>query len=77
MHDRGPQPSLGASLDIGDIQEALRNRDSLVEGVSNALQQRQDEEDISTGDIINLKNETNTKLDAPSAMPRCRSPSRG
>ena len=48
-------------LDIGDIQEALKNHDSWMEDVSNMLQKRQENEDNK--DIINLKNEMNTKLD--------------
>merc|ERR1711907_833688 len=47
-------------LDIGDIQEALKNHDSWMEDVSNTLQQK---EENLTEDIINLKNEMNTKLD--------------
>merc|ERR1711933_466740 len=50
-------------LDIGDIQEALKNHDSWMEGVSNTLQQMQEKEENLTEDIINLKNEMNTKLD--------------
>merc|ERR1719217_643560 len=48
-------------LDIGDIQEALKNHDSWMEDVSNTLQQVKEEN--LTEDIINLKNEMNTKLD--------------
>merc|ERR1719272_1606792 len=43
-------------LDIGDIQEALKNHDSWMEDVSNTLQQMQEKEE-------NLKDEMNTKLD--------------
>merc|ERR1712070_914418 len=50
-------------LDIGDIQEALKNHDSWMEDVSNTLQQMQEKEENLTEDIINLKNEMNTKLD--------------
>ncbi|CAK8990083.1 unnamed protein product [Durusdinium trenchii] len=50
-------------LDIGDIQEALKNHDSWMEDVSNTLQQMQEKEDNTTEDLINLKNEFNTKLD--------------
>merc|ERR1719183_1097445 len=46
-------------LDIGDIQEALKNHDSWMEDVSNTLQQMQEKEE----DLINLKNEMNAKLD--------------
>merc|ERR1719178_593376 len=48
-------------LDIGDIQEALKNHDSWMEDVSNTLQQMKEEN--LTEDLINLKNEMNTKLD--------------
>merc|ERR1712176_1530428 len=44
-------------LDIGDIQEALKNHDSWMEDVSNTLQQMQEKEENLTEDIINLKNE--------------------
>eukprot|EP00438_Fugacium_kawagutii_P005811 Skav230514 [mRNA] locus=scaffold4943:23933:34986:+ [translate_table: standard] len=44
-------------LDIGDIQEALKNHDSWMEDVSNTLQQMQEKEDNTTEDLINLKNE--------------------
>merc|ERR1711933_334278 len=50
-------------LDIGDIQEALKNHYSWMEDVSNTLQQMQEKEENLTEDIINLKNEMNTKLD--------------
>ncbi|CAK9019197.1 Pyrimidine-specific ribonucleoside hydrolase RihB, partial [Durusdinium trenchii] len=50
-------------LDIGDIQEALKNHDSWMEDVSNTLQQMQEKEENLTEDIINLKNEMCTKLD--------------
>lgn len=50
-------------LDIGDIQEALKNNDSWMEDVSNTLQQMQEKEDNTTEDLINLKNEFTTKLD--------------
>merc|ERR1712193_258812 len=50
-------------LDIGDIQEALKNHGSWMEDVSNTLQQMQEKEENLTEDIINLKNEMNTKLD--------------
>merc|ERR1719472_506787 len=50
-------------LDIGDIQEALKNHDSWMGDVSNTLQQMQEKEENLTEDIINLKNEMNTKLD--------------
>ncbi|CAJ1453617.1 unnamed protein product [Effrenium voratum] len=50
-------------LDIGDIQEALKNHDSWMEDVSSTLQQMQEKEENLTEDIINLKNEMNTKLD--------------
>merc|ERR1719222_1483866 len=50
-------------LDIGDIQEALKNHDSWMEDVSNTLQQMQEKEENLTEEIINLKNEMNTKLD--------------
>merc|ERR1740133_401061 len=50
-------------LDMGDIQEALKNHDSWMEDVSNTLQQMQEKEENLTEDIINLKNEMNTKLD--------------
>ena len=50
-------------LDIGDIQEALKNHDYWMEDVSNTLQQMQEKEENLTEDIINLKNEMNTKLD--------------
>merc|ERR1711908_46612 len=50
-------------LDIGDIQEALKNHDSWMEDVSNTLQQMQEKEENLTEDIINLKNEMYTKLD--------------
>merc|ERR1712222_192354 len=50
-------------LDIGDVQEALKNHDSWMEDVSNTLQQMQEKEENLTEDIINLKNEMNTKLD--------------
>ena len=43
-------------LDIGDIQEALKNHDSWMEDVSNTLQQMQEKEDNTTEDLINLKN---------------------
>eukprot|EP00438_Fugacium_kawagutii_P018638 Skav224584 [mRNA] locus=scaffold246:285913:295513:- [translate_table: standard] len=55
--------SWGAGLDIGDIQEALKNHDSWMEDVSNTLQQMQEKEENLTEDIINLKNEMCTKLD--------------
>ena len=45
-------------LDIGDIQEALKNHDSWMEDVSNTLQQMQEKEDNTTEDLINLKNAT-------------------
>ncbi|OLP76540.1 hypothetical protein AK812_SmicGene43512 [Symbiodinium microadriaticum] len=54
-------------LDIGDIQEALKNHDSWMEDVSNTLQQMQEKEENLTEDIINLKNEMNTKLDTKEA----------
>ena len=50
-------------LDIGDIQEALKNHDSWMEDVSNTLQQMQEKEENLTEDLINLKNEMNAKLD--------------
>ncbi|CAJ1409346.1 unnamed protein product [Effrenium voratum] len=50
-------------LDIGDIQEALKNHDSWMEDVSNTLQQMQEKEDNTTEDLINLKNEFTAKLD--------------
>merc|ERR1712032_991187 len=50
-------------LDIGDIQEALKNHDPWMEDVSNTLQQMQEKEENLTEEIINLKNEMNTKLD--------------
>jgi chromosome segregation ATPase len=50
-------------LDIGDIQEALKNHDSWMEDVTNTLQQMQEKEENLTEDIINLKDEMNTKLD--------------
>jgi len=50
-------------LDIGDMQEALKNHDSWMEDVSNTLQQMQEKEDNTTEDLINLKNEFTTKLD--------------
>lgn len=43
-------------LDIGDMQEALKNHDSWMEDVSNTLQQMQEKEDNTTEDLINLKN---------------------
>merc|ERR1719305_192741 len=50
-------------LDIGDIQEALKNHDSWMEDVSNTLQQMQEKEENLTEDLINMKNEMNAKLD--------------
>ena len=50
-------------LDIGDIQEAMRNHDSWMEDASNTRKQMQEKEENLTEDIINLKNEMNTKLD--------------
>ncbi|CAK9096419.1 Hypothetical protein SCF082_LOCUS45264 [Durusdinium trenchii] len=44
-------------------REALKNHDSWMEDVSNTLQQMQEKEENLTEDIINLKNEMNTKLD--------------
>jgi chromosome segregation ATPase len=41
-------------LDIGDIQEALKNHDSWMEDVSNTLQQMQEKEENLTEDLINL-----------------------
>ena len=43
-------------LDIGDIQEALKNHDSWMEDVSNTLQQMQEKEENLSEDMINLKN---------------------
>ncbi len=48
-------------LDIGDIQEALKNHDLWMEDVSNTLPQMQEKKENE--DIINLKDEMNTKLD--------------
>ena len=39
-------------LDIGDIQEALKNHDSWMEDVSNTLQQMQEKEENLTEDIF-------------------------
>eukprot|EP00439_Symbiodinium_sp_Y106_P025461 s5157_g3.t1 len=50
-------------LDIGDIQEALKNHDSWMEDVSNTLQQMQEKEENLSEDMINLKNELTAKLD--------------
>jgi chromosome segregation ATPase len=50
-------------LDLGDIQEALKNHDSWMEDVSNTLQQMQEKEENLTEDIINIKNEMTLKLD--------------
>ena len=43
-------------LDIGDIQEALKNHDSWMEDVSNTLQQMQEKEENLSEDMISLKN---------------------
>jgi hypothetical protein len=63
VHPSGCSPRPPARLDIGDIQEALKNHDSWMEDVSNTLQQMQEKEENLTEDIINLKNEMCTKLD--------------
>merc|ERR1719506_1378620 len=44
-------------LDIGDMQEAMKNHDSWMEDVSNTLQQMQEKEENMTEDIINLRQE--------------------
>ncbi|CAE7671529.1 ynaI [Symbiodinium sp. CCMP2592] len=50
-------------LDSCDIQEALKNHDSWMEGMSNTLQQMQEKEENWSEDMINLKNELTAKLD--------------
>jgi len=45
-------------LDISNIQEALKEHDSWIEGVSRILMQMQEKVENLTEDIINLKNET-------------------
>jgi len=50
-------------LDIGDIQEALKNHDSWMEDVSSTLQQMQEKEENLSEDMIHLKNELTAKLD--------------
>ena len=52
--------NLTMRLDIGDIQEALKNHDSWMEDVSNTLLQMQEKEGNLTEDITNLKNKINT-----------------
>jgi len=49
--------------EVGDIQEAFKNHDLRMNNVLNALQQVQKKKEDLTEDIINLKNEMNTKLD--------------
>ena len=45
-------------LDISNIQEALKEHDSWIEGVSRIRMRMQEKVENLTEDIINLKNET-------------------
>ena len=51
-------------LDIGDIQEALKNDDSWMEDVSNTLQQMQEKEESMAQELRHAKQDEADKLDA-------------
>merc|ERR1719409_44790 len=50
-------------LDIGDIQEALKNHDSWMEDVSQSLQDAHERCHQLAGDIADLRDQTQAKLD--------------